>query len=276
MSTDTPAELAQKALSIRRSIIAMLAHAQSGHTAGALGMADVFAVLYFAVANLDPRHPDKEDRDRILLSNGHICPVLYATLAEAGFFEKKDLYTLRQLDSRLQGHPHVGSLPGVENTSGPLGLGLSQACGLALAFQRDNKTNRVFCLMSDAELQEGQVWEALMFAGKYQLKQLTAVIDRNDIQISGSTNEVMSLEPLKQKLESFNWQVLEVEGHDFGQLIHAFHAASQTEYPTALICHTVPGKGVDFMENRFEWHGKAPTKEQAEQALAQLEQEPDD
>lgn len=262
--------LTNTALKIRKLIITMLAHAKSGHSGGALGMADVFTTLYFAIAKHDPLLPDWEERDRIILSNGHICPVLYATLAEANYFSTQELFTLRQLHSRLQGHPHLGSAPGVENTSGPLAQGLSQACGLAYSFKLDSKNNQVFCLMSDGELQEGQNWEAFMFAGKYRLSRLTAIIDRNDIQIDGPTSEVMPLEPLRQKLESFNWHVIDVDGHDFQALIHAFHAAAQTEFPTVLICHTIPGKGVDFMENNYEWHGKPPTPEQAEQALEQL------
>jgi transketolase len=262
--------LAATALKIRQLIITMLAHAKSGHSGGALGMTDVFTALYFVVAKHDSQNPLWEERDRILLSNGHICPVLYATLAEVGYFSKQELFTLRQLHTRLQGHPHLGSLPGVENTSGPLAQGLSQACGVAYSFKMDKKNNQVFCLMSDGELEEGQNWEALMFAGKYQLSKLTAVIDRNDIQIDGTTTDVMPLEPLRQKLESFNWHVIDVDGHHFKSLIHAFHAAQQTTFPTALICHTIPGKGVDFMENKYEWHGKPPTQEQAEDALAQL------
>lgn len=266
----SPQSLSATALNIRRLIITMLAHAKSGHSGGALGMADVFATLYFAVAKHDPHQPDWKERDRILLSNGHICPVLYATLAESGYFSKQELFTLRQLHSRLQGHPHLGSLPGVENSSGPLAQGLSQACGVAYAFKMDKLPNNVYCFMSDGELEEGQNWEALMFAGKYELSKLTAIIDRNDIQIDGPTHEIMPLEPLTEKFESFNWHVIDVDGHDFTSLIHAFHAATQTNYPTALICHTIPGKGVSFMENNYEWHGKPPTQEQAEQALEEL------
>lgn len=262
--------LADKALNIRRSIITMLAHAKSGHSGGALGMADVFTTLYLAIAKHDPQNPEWEERDRILLSNGHICPVLYATLAEVGYIPKEELFTLRQINSRLQGHPHLGSVPGVENTSGPLAQGLSQACGIATAFKRENKPNQVYCFMSDGELEEGQNWEALMFAGKNMLGKLTAIIDRNNIQIDGFTSDIMPLEPLKEKLESFNWHVVEVDGHDFTSLIHAFHAARQTEFPTALICHTIPGKGVDFMENKYEWHGKPPSQDEAELALKQL------
>lgn len=264
-------ELKQKATAIRVSIIKMLAHAKSGHSAGALGMADVFSALYFAVLKHDPQTPDWEERDRVLLSNGHICPVLYATLAEAGYFPQDELYTLRTLHSRLQGHPHLGSLPGIENTSGPLAQGLSQACGVAYALQMDDKPNQVFCCMSDGELEEGQNWEALMFAGKYALGKLTVLIDRNNIQIDGYTNDVMPLEPLRDKIENFNWHVIDLDGHDIQSIIHACKAAQQTSFPTALICHTIPGKGVSFMENKYEWHGKPPTQEQAQDALEELQ-----
>lgn len=272
MSELTLQDLEKKALNIRRSIITMLAHAQSGHSAGALGMTDVFTALYFSVAKHNPHEPGWPERDRILLSNGHICPVLYATLAEAGYFPHSELFTLRKLNSRLQGHPHLGSTPGVENTSGPLAQGLSQACGIATAFSMDKKPNHVFCLMSDGELEEGQNWEAFMFASKNKLKNLTVAIDRNDIQIDGFTSEIMPLEPLKEKLESFNWHVIEVDGHDLRSIIHSFNSAQKTEYPTALICHTIPGKGVNFMENKYEWHGKPPSQEEAEEALAQLKE----
>jgi transketolase len=264
--------LEKKALAIRRSIITMLAAAKSGHSGGALGMADVFTALYFEVLTHDPKQPEDPARDRLLLSNGHICPVWYATLAEAGYFPKQELFTLRRLNSRLQGHPHLGSAPGIENTSGPLAQGLSQACGVALAFKMDSLPNRVYCVMSDGELEEGQNWEALMLGGKYKLKNLTVLIDRNNIQIDGFTNVVMPLEPLRSKIESFNWHVVDVDGHNFSQIIHACEAAATTEYPTVIICRTIPGKGVDFMENKYEWHGKPPTEEQAEQALAQLKE----
>lgn len=264
--------LTQRALSIRRLIISMLAHAKSGHSAGALGMADVFTALYFAVLTQDPHQPDDPARDRLLVSNGHICPVWYATLAEADYFPKQELFTVRQINSRLQGHPHFGSAPGIENTSGPLAQGLSQACGIALAFNMDSLPNRVYCVMSDGELQEGQNWEAFLLAGKYKLHNLTVLIDRNDIQIDGFTHDILPLEPLRTKIESFNWHVVEIDGHNFTQIIHACETAAQTEYPTAIICRTIPGKGVDFMENKYEWHGKPPSQEQAQDALNQLKE----
>jgi transketolase len=264
-------ELNRHALQIRRSIITMLEQAGSGHSGGALGMTDVFTSLYFAVAKHDPKNPAWEERDRILLSNGHICPVLYATLAHAGYFDIKELKTLRKLGSGLQGHPHLGSLPGVENTSGPLGQGFSQATGLAYSLRMDNKPNRVYCLLSDGEHQEGQTWEAYMFAGKNRLANLTTLIDRNHIQIDGFTEQIMPLDSLRDKIESFGWQVLEVDGHNIEDVINTLHLVkSLHEKPSAVICHTTPGKGVDFMENKFEWHGKPPTHEQAQEALKQL------
>lgn len=271
MSDESPNFLAKTANTIRQSIIKMLAHAKSGHSGGALGMADVFTVLYFSVVKHKPDQPQWEERDHVILSNGHICPVLYATLAEAGYFPKQELFTLREINSRLQGHPHLGSLPGVENTSGPLAQGLSQACGLAYALNIDKRDNHVFCLMSDGELQEGQNWEALMFGGKYQLKNVTILIDRNDIQIDGNTSDIMPLEPLKEKFESFNWHVIDIDGHDYQAIEHALHSSKKTDFPTVIICHTIPGKGVDFMENKYQWHGKPPSEEQAEKALEQLE-----
>ncbi len=264
-------ELNQKALTIRRSIITMLETAGSGHSAGSLGMTDVFTALYFAVAKHDPQNPSWEGRDRILLSNGHICPVWYATLAEAGYFPKEELSTLRKLGSGLQGHPHLGSLPGVENTSGPLGQGFSQACGLAYGLRLDQKNNRVYCLLSDGEQEEGQTWEAYLFAGKNRLSNLTILIDRNNIQIDGYTEDIMPLEPLRAKIENFGWHVLEVDGHNIQAIIDTIHTAhSIHEKPTAIICHTIPGKGVDFMENLPAWHGKPPNHEQAQAALEQL------
>ncbi len=264
-------QLNKKAQNIRQTVIEMLVHAGSGHTAGSLGMADIFTALYFSVLDHDPKKPDWPDRDRLVLSNGHICPVLYACLAEAGYFNKKMLSTMRELGSPLQGHPHRGSLPGIENTSGPLGLGLSQACGMAMAGEMDKKNYSVYCLLSDGEMQCGQTWEALMFAGKNKLKNLTAIIDRNNIQISGTTDQVMPLEPLKAKLEAFNWHVLEIDGHNMSEIINACHEAKAIwNRPVMIIAYTIPGKGVKFMEYDHRWHGIAPNKKQAEKALKQL------
>ena len=260
--------------SIRQDIIKMLERAGSGHPAGSLGMADVFTALYFNVANHNPKNPNWVDRDRIILSNGHICPVRYACMAHTGYFPKMELMTLRKIDSRLQGHPHNLSLPGVETSSGPLGQGVSQAMGFALAAKLDKKDYRIWLLMSDGEMQEGQTWEALMFAAKYRLDNVTAIIDRNYIQISGNTEDVMPLEPLKNKLMSFKWYVIEAEGHDFPSILNALEESKTIkEMPTAVICHTIPGKGVSFMENKSEWHGKAPDFKQAKEALQELEEE---
>jgi len=269
--TYTVRELETIANEIRKDIIAMLLEAGSGHTAGPLGMADVFTALYFSVLNHDPKKPDWPERDRLVLSNGHICPVLYATLAHAGYFDRSELTTLRKINSRLQGHPSSVDLPGVEVASGPLGQGISQAVGMALAARLDQSRSEIYCAMSDAEHNEGQTWEAIMFAGKERLYNLTTLIDRNNIQIEGFTEEVMPIEPLKQKYEAFNWMVLDVDGHNIEEVIDACHRAKAIyERPTAIICHTIPGFGVSFMENDPAWHGKPPNQEQAAEALKQL------
>ncbi len=264
-------QLELKALQIRQDIISMLVEAGSGHSAGPLGMADIFTALYFHVLRHDPKHPEWPDRDRLVLSNGHICPVRYVAMAHAGYFPKDELKTLRKLGTRLQGHPHRLSLPGLETTSGPLGSGLSQAAGMALAGKLDNASWRVYCLMSDGEHDAGQTWEAAMFAAKYRLNNLTGIIDRNNIQIDGFTEDIMPLDDLKSKYEAFNWHVLEIDGHNIRAFVEAC-AEAQTifEKPTVIIAHTIPGKGVDFMERKFEWHGKPPNKEEAEIALREL------
>lgn len=257
---------------IRQDLIKSLVAAGSGHSAGPLGMADVFTALYFNLLKHNPKYPFWEERDMFVLSNGHICPVLYATLANAHYFPRKELLTLRKFGSRLQGHPHRTALPGLETTSGPLGSGLSQAAGMASAFQMDWKKNRVYCLMSDGEQEAGQTWEAALFAGKNKLHNLTGIIDRNNIQIDGHTEEIMPLEPLKEKYEAFNWHVLEVDAHNIRQVIDIFEEAQAIyEKPTVIIAHNIPGKGVSFMENDYEWHGKPPTAEQGKIALAELE-----
>lgn len=265
-------ELEKIAEKIREDIVAMLVAAGSGHSAGSLGMADVFTALYFSgVLNLDPKDPWNPKRDRVLLSNGHICPVWYATLARAGYFPHEEILTFRKLGSRLQGHPHYRELPGVENTGGPLGQGLSQAIGQTLAAKLDNADYWTYCLMSDAELQEGQNWEALMFAGKNNLYRLTAIIDRNNIQIDGFTENVMPLEPLADKLKAFGWSVIEIDGHNHAEIINALNKAKAIfENPTAIIAHTIPGKGVEFMEHDFAWHGKPPNWMEAVEALKEL------
>lgn len=260
-------QLAIKANQIRQDIMKMLAKAGSGHSAGPLGMADIFTALYFVVLHHNPKKPDWPERDRLVLSNGHICPVLYATMAHAGYFPKKELFTLRKLGTRLQGHPHRPSLPGLETSSGPLGSGLSQACGMALAARIDGKRWRTYALLSDGEHDAGNIWEAVLFAGKNKLSNLTAIIDRNNIQIDGPTEQVMPLEPLKAKYEAFNWHVLEIDGHNIEAIIDACNEARAIqEKPTVIIAHTIPGKGVSFMENDFRWHGNPPGTMETEQA----------
>lgn len=265
------ASLEERAAEIRTDTIAMVIHAGSGHVAGPLGMADIFTALYFHVLKHNPKRPHWSERDRLILSNGHICPVQYAALAHAGYFPKKELQTLRKLGSRLQGHPHRASMPGVETTSGPLGSGLSQACGVALAARLDGKQYRTYCVLSDGEHQEGNLWEAVLFASKYRLNNLTAIIDRNNIQIDGMTEQVMPLEPLAEKYRAFNWQVLEIDGNNIEQFVDAVHEARAIyEKPTAIIAHTIPGQGVDFMEFDYHWHSKSFNKEEAREALHQL------
>jgi len=266
------AQLEKKANEIRQDIIKMLVKAGSGHSAGPLGMADVFCALYFAVMNHDPKNPGWEERDRLILSNGHICPVRYAAMARVGYFPLEELKTLRKFGSRLQGHPERKKLAGVETTSGPLGSGLSQAAGMAYVGKYIDKKNwRVYCAMSDGEQEAGQTWEAAMFAGKNKLNNLTGIIDRNNIQIDGYVEDIMPLEPLRAKYEAFNWNVIEIDGHNIEEIIDACSQAKATqEKPTCIIAHTIPGKGVRFMENKFEWHGKPPKPEEAEIALREL------
>jgi transketolase len=266
-------ELKYKANDIREDIIKMLLEAKSGHSAGPLDMADVFAALYFNILNHDPKRPDWDGRDRLVLSAGHICPVMYAALAEAGYFPKSELMTLRKLGTRLQGHPHFGALPGVETTSGPLAQGISQAIGMALALRLDHKHNRVYCIMGDGEQDEGQIWEGVMFAGKNKLHNLTGIIDRNNIQIDGYTEDVMPLENLRAKYEAFGWHVLEIDGHNMQMIIDACNEAKAIyEKPTMIIAHTIAGKGVDFMEERFEWHGIPPGAQDVAGAPSKKEQ----
>ncbi len=263
--------LEEKANEARELIIETLLEAGSGHSAGPLGMADIFTCLYFHIANIDPQKPDDPDRDRILLSNGHICPVQYVVMAMRGYFPIEELKTLRQIDSRLQGHPHREILPGIENTSGPLGEGMSQAVGMALAAKLDGKNYHVYCLTSDGEQQEGNTWEAVMAAAKFKLDNLTVIMDRNNIQIDGMTEDVMPLETLRYKYEAFNWHVLEIDGHNMRMINDAVRTAkARHERPTIIIAHTIPGKGVSFMENDYTWHGKPPNDEEAKIALREL------
>ena len=267
-------QLEQHAASVRRSIITMLEHAGSGHTAGALGLADIMTALYFAVLHISPENPDWDERDLFVMSNGHCAPVLSATLAARGFFPRTELATLRQFGSRLQGHPERQALPGVETTSGPLGSGLSQASGMAyhVRYLHPQPKRFVYCLMGDGELDEGNIWEAAMFASKYNLGNLIGIVDRNNIQIGGSTEDVMPLEDLRSKWRSFGWHVQEIDGHNMESICEAMSMArAVTDRPSIIIAHTIPGKGVDFMEGDYHWHGKVPTAEEAQRALAQLE-----
>jgi transketolase len=268
--------LEKRAEAIRETIIKMLVAAGSGHTAGPLGMADIFTAFYFHILAHDPNKPDWEGRDRLVLSNGHICPVHYATMAHAGYFPIKECLTLRKFGSRLQGHPERLRLPGLETTSGPLGEGLSQAAGMAYAFknfksQNTNTKSRIYCVMSDGEQEEGSTWEAAMFAGKHKLSNLTAVIDRNNIQIDGMTEDVMPLEPLADKYRAFNWHVLEADGHNIAEFINAVDEAKAIyEKPTLIIAHTIPGKGVPEIEFDYRWHGKPPTEEEGKRFLKEV------
>lgn len=283
-------ELEKRAEAIRETIINMLVAAGSGHTAGPLGMADIFAAFYFHILKHDPKNPDWEERDRLILSNGHICPVLYAAMAHTGYFPVEECLTLRKFGSRLQGHPERLRLPGLETTSGPLGEGLSQASGMAYAFHMDERRDvvrpdvmsgrttsrmggnrRVYCVMSDGEQEEGNTWEAAMFAGKNKLHNLTAVMDRNNIQIDGMTEDVMPLEPLADKYRAFNWHVLEVNGNDLRAFIAAIDEAKAIyEKPTLIIAHTIPGKGVPEIEFDYRWHGKPPTPEEGKRFLKEI------
>jgi len=277
----TTKELELQANQIREDIIKMLVTAGSGHSAGSLGMADIFTALYFEILNHRPQQPDWPERDRLILSNGHIVPVRYATMARAGYFPVSELATLRKLGSRLQGHPERLRLPGLETTSGPLGSGLSQAIGIALGLRLDGSRARVYCLTGDGELDEGNIWEAAMLAPKYRLANLTVIVDRNHIQIDGPTEQVMPLDDLVVKWKAFNWHVLEIDGHNFDEIMAACNEAKAIEeQPTVIIAHTIPGKGVDYMEYDFRWHGNPPgtlnipgdpaENQQAKVALADL------
>jgi Transketolase, N-terminal subunit len=266
-------ELKEIANNIRISIIDMLLEAGSGHTAGPLGMTDVFTTLYFHSLKHKPKDPKWPERDRVVLSNGHICPVLYATMAHAGYFPVEELKTLRKFGSRLQGHPHRDFLPVLETSSGPLGSGLSQAVGMAIADKMDHKEGerRVYCFLGDGELDEGQNWEAIMLAGKNRLNNLVAIVDRNNIQIDGYTEDIMPLESLSDKWRAFNWFVIEVDGHNMEEIADAFEKSKAIyEHPTVIIAHTIPGKGVKEFERDYRWHGKPPNKDEAKMALQEL------
>lgn len=268
---DKVKELEEIALHVREDIIEMLLEAKSGHSAGPLGMADIFVAFYFHILHHDPKNPDWPDRDRLILSNGHICPVRYATMVAAGYYPRSMLKTLRKFGSKFQGHPERLRCPGVETTSGPLGSGLSQAAGLAYSARMDGKKWHTYCLTSDAEHGAGVHWEAALFAGRNKLSNLTVVIDRNNIEIDGFTEDIMPLEPLRAKYEAFNWHVIDVNGHDIKEFVSAVEEAKSIfEKPTAIIAHTIPGRGVPFMEGKFEWHGSPPNAEQAREALRDL------
>lgn len=274
----THKQLELKANAIREDIIEMLVDAGSGHAGGPLGEADIYTALYFEVLNHRPKQPDWPERDRLIQSNGHCVPVRYVTMAHAGYFPMAELKTLRRFGSRLQGHPERTRLPGIETTSGPLGSGLSQAAGMALALRMDNSRARTYCMLGDGELNEGNIWEAVMFAAKYKLSNLTAIVDRNCIQIDGPTEQVMPLDSLAAKWAAFNWHVIEVDGHNIDAIISACNLAKAVvERPTVIIAHTVAGKGVDYMEYDYHWHGyfadvpgAPPKKEQARIALHDL------
>jgi len=267
-------ELSKMANEIRISIIEMLLEAGSGHTAGPLGMADIFTYLYFHELKHNPKDPQWKERDRVILSNGHICPVLYATMAHSGYFPLEELSTLRKFGSRLQGHPHREFLPSLETSSGPLGSGLSQAVGMAIADRIDNGRSSdkfFYCLLGDGELNEGQNWEALMLAGKLELHNLVAIIDRNNIQIDGYTEDVMPLESLEAKFESFGWHVVEIDGHNFEAIAEGIGEAKvMFSKPSVVIAHTIPGKGVKEFMRKAEWHGKPPQEEEAKMAINEL------
>jgi len=267
-------DLSAQTRSIRENILAMLAEAGSGHPGGSLGSVEIFTSLYFNIIHHDPKNPTLPERDRVLLSAGHICPAWYATLAQAGYFEMGELLTLRKFGSRLQGHPEYKkgqSLPGVENSSGPLGQGLSQAIGLALSFKLDNLANQVYCVMSDGEQQEGQTMEALLYAGSNKIDNLTILIDRNKTQLSGTTKQILPLGDLGRRIRQFGWTVFEVDGHSTDQISQATLKAKKNKFhPTAIICHTTLGKGVSFMENDYIWHGKELSKEDYQRALREL------
>lgn len=265
-------QLEKLANTVRQDIIKMLVQAGSGHSAGPLGLADIFVALYFHILHHNPKKPTWPQRDRLILSCGHVCPVRYATMARAGYFSLKKLSTLRKLGSPLQGHPELTKLDGIESTSGPLGQGASLAVGMALAAQRDKKTYTIYAILSDGEHNEGQVWEAVMLASKYRLSNLVFIVDRNNIQIDGNTENIMPLEPFAEKYKSFGWHVIEIDGNNIREFVDACEQAKRVvEKPTCIIARTIPGRGVDFMEKKYEWHGMPPNKEQAVLALHELQ-----
>lgn len=272
LTEDKETLLIQKAEAVRETILSMLVSAGSGHTAGPLGMADIFIALYFHILNHDPKQPDWPDRDRLILSNGHIVPVRYAAMALAGYFPVDECQTLRKFGTRLQGHPERQRLEGLETTSGPLGSGLSQAAGIAYAARMDGKKFRTYCVMSDGEQQAGNIWEAAMWAGHNKLHNLTAILDRNNIQINGMTENVLALEPLRDKYEAFGWHTIEINGHNMEEIVDAVETAKAVyEKPTVIIAHTIPGKGISEIERDYRYHGYAPGgKAEEEKFLKEL------
>ena len=264
-------DLKKKANEIRKDIIEEVYNAKSGHPGGSLSIADIMAVLYFNELRIDENIPIWEDRDRLVLSKGHCSPALYAALAERGFFSKEDLKSFRKLESNLQGHPDLNKVPGVDMTSGSLGQGLSVANGMAISAKMDNKDYRVYTVLGDGEIEEGQVWEAAMTANKYKLDNLCVIVDNNNLQIDGTIEEVMSSYPIDEKFKSFGFNVLNIDGNNIEEIINAFESAKQTKNkPTCIIARTIKGKGVSFMENKAEWHGKAPSEEEYIQAMKDL------
>lgn len=271
ISDATINELKKIANDIRKKIIEMLSEAKSGHTAGSLGMADIFTLLYFYALKHDPKNPTWERRDRVILSNGHICPVLYASMAKSGYFPEEEIMTLRKLGSRLQGHPHRYFMPWLETSSGPLGSGLSQAVGMAIADKIYDGDKTFYALLSDGELNEGNTWEAILLATKYKLNNLIIIVDRNHIQIGGNTEKVLPLEDLKDKFKAFNCFTTEIDGHNFREINNAIYQAKNNKVGVSvIIAKTIPGKGIRSWENNYEWHGKAPNKEEAELAIEEL------
>ncbi len=259
------------AKTVRRGIIEQVYSAQSGHPGGSLSVADILTVLYFYELNIDPKNPKWEDRDRMILSKGHCSPALYSCLANRGFFEPKELKSFRNIKSNLQGHPDMNKVPGVDMTSGSLGQGLSVANGIAIAGKLDNKDYRVYCILGDGEIEEGQIWEAAMTSKKYKLDNLCVIVDNNNLQIDGTIEEVMSPYPIDEKFKSFGFQIINIDGHDIDEIIKAFEVAKTIKgKPTCIIAKTIKGKGVSFMENKAEWHGKAPKEEEYNEAIKEL------
>ena len=272
ISVEEISKLKEISFELRKSVIKMIAHAKSGHPAGSLGMADIFSALYFKFLKINPKNPHELNRDRLILSNGHICPILYSAMAKKGFFPEEELLSFRAINSRLQGHPHSNSLPGIENSSGPLGQGISFGLGVAMNAELKNYKYNTFIIGSDGELNEGQSWEAIMLAGARKVSRLILIIDKNNIQISGNTKDVLNLDSLSEKFETFGWYVLEINGNNMEEIYLAIsNSMSIISKPVVIIANTIPGFGVDFMEYKFEWHGKPPSEKEAQLALESLE-----